>query len=48
MPVEMRERQGGVPSHHPLRATAYLLRAGVAFLLALIRPRVAVPSEETP
>lgn len=48
MPVEMRARQGGVPSHHPLRATVYLLRACLAFLLALIRPRVAVPPEEMP
>jgi len=48
LPVEMRPRQAGEPSHHPVKATVYLLRAGVAFLLALIRPRVAVPAEATP
>ena len=46
MPVEMRPRQGGSPSHQPLRATLYLLRAGIAFLLALMQPRVAIPAEE--
>lgn len=45
LPVEMRPRQAGAPSHQPLRATIYLLRAGVAFLLALLRPRVAIPAE---
>lgn len=45
IPVEMRTRQAGEPSHHPVRAAAYLFRACVAFLLALIRPRVAVPAE---
>jgi glycosyltransferase involved in cell wall biosynthesis len=43
LPVEMRERQAGEPSHNPVKSAVYLLRAGVAFLLALIRPRVAVP-----
>jgi glycosyltransferase involved in cell wall biosynthesis len=43
IPVEMRPRQAGEPSHRPVKATAYLLRAGVAFLLALMRPRVPVP-----
>lgn len=39
IPVSMRERAGGVPSHNPLRATAYLGRAGMALIIALIRPR---------
>lgn len=43
VPVAMRPRQAGEPSHRPVKATAYLLRACVAFLLALLRPRVAVP-----
>ncbi|WP_169581690.1 MULTISPECIES: glycosyltransferase family 2 protein [Microbacterium] len=43
VPVAMRARQAGEPSHNAARATVYLLRAGLAFLLALIRPRVAVP-----
>ena len=47
LPVEMRPRQGGVPSHQPLRATVYLMRAGIAFLLALLRPRVVVPPERS-
>jgi glycosyltransferase involved in cell wall biosynthesis len=42
LPVEMRPRQAGEPSHRPVKATAYLLRAGVAFLLALMRPRVTL------
>lgn len=46
LPVEMRPRQAGEPSHHPVRATVYLARAGIALLLALVRPRVAVPEEE--
>ena len=46
IPVQMRERQGGEPSHSPVRATAYLLRACVAFVLALVRRRVTVPSDE--
>jgi glycosyltransferase involved in cell wall biosynthesis len=45
LPVEMRPRQAGEPSHHPVKATAYLARAGVALLLALVRPRVAVPED---
>lgn len=44
-PVVMRPRQAGAPSHQPLRATVYLLRAGIAFLLALMRPRVPIPAE---
>ncbi|QKJ20031.1 glycosyltransferase family 2 protein [Microbacterium hominis] len=45
VPVAMRPRQAGSPSHQPLKATVYLLRACVAFLLALLRPRVPVPAE---
>ncbi|ALJ19378.1 glycosyltransferase family 2 protein [Microbacterium sp. No. 7] len=41
-PVEMRERQAGEPSHGTGRATVYLLRAGIAVLIALLRPRTAV------
>lgn len=42
VPVDMRERQAGNPSHHPVRAAVYLLRAGIAFLVALVQPRVPV------
>lgn len=38
IPVEMRERTGGVPSHNPLKAAIYLGRAFVALSFALIRP----------
>ncbi|WP_137844330.1 glycosyltransferase family 2 protein [Microbacterium sp. 2FI] len=44
-PVAMRPRQAGSPSHQPFRASIYLVRAGMAFLLALLRPRVSVPAE---
>jgi glycosyltransferase involved in cell wall biosynthesis len=38
IPVAMRERAGGVPSHNPFKAAAYLGRAGIALIFALIRP----------
>ena len=38
IPVEMRERTGGVPSHNPVKAAVYLGRAFVALSFALIRP----------
>ncbi len=41
-PVEMRPRQGGEPSQHALKATMYLARACVAFLLAMLKPRTRV------
>lgn len=41
--VEMRVRQGGAPSQHPVRATGHLMRASVAFVLALMRRTVLVP-----
>jgi len=39
VPVEMRQRAGGVPSHNSVRSTIYLGRAVLALLFALIRPR---------
>jgi len=45
LPVVMRPRQGGTPSNGPLRSTMYLLRAGVALLLALVRSRTTFPEE---
>lgn len=39
LPVAMRERQAGTPSHHPIKAAVYLTRACVAFALAMLRPR---------
>jgi glycosyltransferase involved in cell wall biosynthesis len=38
IPVSMRPRAGGVPSHHPFKAAAYLARVGMALVFALTRP----------
>jgi glycosyltransferase involved in cell wall biosynthesis len=40
VPVSMRPRAGGVPSHNPFKAAAYLGRASMALVIALLRPRV--------
>lgn len=40
IPVTMRERAGGSPSHSPLKATIFLIRVGVAMLFAFLRPPV--------
>lgn len=40
VPVSMRERLGGQPSHNPAKAALYLGRAVLAFLFAVMRPRV--------
>ena len=40
VPVSMRVRAGGTPSHNPLKAAAYLGRASMALLVALLRPPV--------
>ncbi len=37
VPARMRPRRGGAPSHRPIKSMVYLLRAGFALLLALIR-----------
>lgn len=37
--VSMRERQGGTPSHDPLKAAIYLGRSGMALLFALTRKK---------
>ncbi|TPV52178.1 glycosyltransferase family 2 protein [Pseudarthrobacter phenanthrenivorans] len=39
IPVEMRPRQGGTPSHHPIKAAIYLGRSVFALLFALTRKR---------
>ena len=39
VPVEMRVRQGGQPSHNPLKSTIYLGRTGFALLFALVRKK---------
>jgi glycosyltransferase involved in cell wall biosynthesis len=42
VPVAMRPRAGGTPSHNPFKAARYLARAGLALVFALIRPPVAL------
>lgn len=42
VPVAMRQRQGGEPSHRPWKAAVYLFRACAAFLLAMMRPRTRI------
>jgi glycosyltransferase involved in cell wall biosynthesis len=37
LPARMRPRQGGRPSHRPIKAAIYLFRATFALLLALVR-----------
>jgi glycosyltransferase involved in cell wall biosynthesis len=39
VPVEMRERAGGTPSHNPLKSAVYLARAFIALLIAYLRPK---------
>jgi glycosyltransferase involved in cell wall biosynthesis len=39
LPVRMRRRAGGVPSHNPFKSAAYLGRAALALVFALVRPR---------
>lgn len=39
VPVAMRPRAGGVPSHNPFKAAAYLGRASLALIFAFIRPK---------
>ncbi len=40
IPVAMRVRAGGRPSHNPMKATLYLGRAMLALCFALVRPAV--------
>ena len=47
VPVSMRPRAGGTPSHHPFKAAAYLGRATMALVFAYIRPRSAYRSGST-
>lgn len=46
IPVAMRVRAGGVPSHRPAKAAVYLVRAVVALAVALARPRAGRPLED--
>lgn len=46
VPVAMRPRQGGEPSHSPWKAAIYLVRSAFALMIALTRRRV--PALEPP
>ncbi len=48
VPVAMRARQGGTPSHNPLKAAIYLLRSVFALLFAMTRSKSKVAFEGTP
>lgn len=39
VPVRMRPRAGGEPSHNPLKAARFLMRAMLALVVSLTRPR---------
>jgi glycosyltransferase involved in cell wall biosynthesis len=47
VPVAMRPRAAGQPSHNPIKAAVYLARAFVALLVALMRPRTALKETAT-
>ncbi|MEO7018202.1 MAG: glycosyltransferase family 2 protein [Leifsonia sp.] len=40
VPVSMRPRAAGVPSHNPIKAAVFLARVGMAVMFAFIRPNV--------
>jgi glycosyltransferase involved in cell wall biosynthesis len=45
VPVEMRPRQGGTPSHNPAKAALYLARSGFALLIAMSRKKTNVGTD---
>jgi hypothetical protein len=46
--VSMRPRAGGEPSHSPVKAAVFLLRAGLALTVALTRPASPLPGGPQP
>jgi glycosyltransferase involved in cell wall biosynthesis len=46
MPVAMRPRAGGVPSHNPFKSMTYLGRAVMALVFALMRPGIRVAERD--
>lgn len=48
VPVAMRSRAGGVPSHNPLKAAVYLGRVVLALVFAFIRPPSSYRTRKTP
>ncbi|WP_258060235.1 MULTISPECIES: glycosyltransferase family 2 protein [unclassified Arthrobacter] len=47
VPVEMRPRQGGQPSHNPAKAAIYLARSGFALLIAMSRKKTSVGTDRS-
>jgi glycosyltransferase involved in cell wall biosynthesis len=47
VPVEMRPRQGGAPSHNPVKAAVYLGRSVFALIFALTRTRSVISGPPT-
>ncbi|MBD8538759.1 glycosyltransferase family 2 protein [Frigoribacterium sp. CFBP 8751] len=47
VPVSMRSRAGGTPSHNPGKAAVYLGRAALALVIALWRPPITLRHEMT-
>jgi len=48
VPVEMRARAGGRPSHNPIKSAVYLMRAFIALGFAYLRPAPPVPPRGAP
>ncbi|WP_295123047.1 glycosyltransferase family 2 protein [uncultured Leifsonia sp.] len=48
VPVAMRERSAGTPSHNPFKSAIYLGRAALALTISLLRPRVVMSDEAVP
>ncbi len=48
VPVAMRQRAAGTPSHDPFKSAIYLGRAGLALAISLMRPRVRLSEEAVP
>ena len=48
IPVAMRPRQGGTPSHNPAKSAIYLLRSVFALLFAVTRSRSRIATQEGP
>lgn len=40
VPVVMKERAGGAPSHSPMKATVFLIRVAIAIIFAFLRPAI--------
>lgn len=46
VPVSMRERAGGSPSHSPIKASLFLFRVGLAMFFAFLRPPIQIIKEQ--